>query len=1029
MYSPWVVERRIEDLLGSEFGPVIRALPGGALQRYSNTDRDQLKKQLHRLDKHERPNPALTADEHAFITNEAILSKVDFEYWATGYAKIIRPDHGLSPLFPLWESQDLILKEIARVEEDHWKQNHPDGLLFNILKGRQLGACVDPSTRVLTADLRWVTADAIGVGTEIVAVDEEIPGGRGAARKMRTAVIEAKADVREPSFEVVFASGSSVTCSATHRWLYRTATQDQCNWRAVGTMKVGGYIRRIAEPWGPSSLEDYWMGGMLDGEGSCNAKSSGGAEICVAQRPGAVFERLRAYFNDRDYAAKEDADKAERRTKFGKTPVPRFSLSRMSEIFRLLGQTRPTRFIGRRWWEGKELPGKRNGGYGWERIVAIRPLGQQRLVDLQTSTKTFIAEGLVSHNSTLCQAMLAHRVTTQSYTYGLIASDVPENSGSTGLFGKLELTVEHLPWWLVPKQLYHTKNQHIVFANAAGKAGSSILVESGKSMKGALQDEGGSKGQMGRSKTYSCLHLSELSTWENAGQIDDSLMPAVPQTPRTLMALESTAKGRGNWWHDQWKVTEKGLNRFFNIFIPWYAEKTKNWRPAPVDWVPDSDTLAYANRVEQVAPRFMRRAFRLTRGQLYWYYTERRQAMEKGTLYKFLEEQPAEPDEAFQYSGISVFPPQVLDEVRNMAKAPIRLYAVEPTSLITETRTIQQEEAQIVAAAKAQEIKSARPPLPKKLARLTDEAWKIPPGYGFRAVKLSELQDQHARGLQLLNWFQIWELPKKGARYVVSADVSDGLGADRSVVDVIREGTVERGEEQVAQFISDCVKPRELAFIIDAIGHLYCDDDGLEAVAAIEINSHGLSTQDTLQLHLGYRNFYIWEVADQRNPSSRFTTRIGWFTSPRTRPLILNDFHEAVLTKDELTGERDFQINSSWTIEDMSNLIVPDGGRIGDAEANKGATDDAVMSAAIGHYVVWRRAGGEREPLSEQRKRWRAQEYLRKRQLADEEVDADFRNMPYTADESGGGHVPLEQQMRQEIDELMDVRGVVYEEF
>lgn len=283
--------------------------------------------------------------------------------------------------------------------------------------------------------------------------------------------------------------------------------------------------------------------------------------------------------------------------------------------------------------------------------------------------------------STLCQSILAHRVTTQSYTKTLIASDVPQNSGSAGLFGMLELTVAHTPWWLKPGERFHTKDTNITFTN-----GSLVNVESGKSMKGALQEEGGSKGQMGRSKTYTCAHLSELSTWENPGQIDDSLMPAIPATPRTFMAKESTAKGRSNWWHHEWQATAQGFGRSFNIFIPWYAERSKYWMPCPPDWVIDPETLAYAQRVEAEGSRWMRRTYRLSREQLYWYYCQRRAAEEKGVLYKFLEEYPAEPEEAFQYSGRSIFTPAQIDYLRRRARPARALYHVRPTPLIAALR-------------------------------------------------------------------------------------------------------------------------------------------------------------------------------------------------------------------------------------------------------------------------------------------------------------------------------------------------------
>jgi hypothetical protein len=307
--------------------------------------------------------------------------------------------------------------------------------------------------------------------------------------------------------------------------------------------------------------------------------------------------------------------------------------------------------------------------------------------------------------STLCQSILAHRVLFQTYTKGLIASDVPENSGSTGLFGMLELTVEHAPWWLKPAERFHTKNQHIVFANHA-----SVVVESGKSMKGALQDEGGSKGQIGRSKTYSVAHLSECSTWENPGQIDDALMPAIPETPRTFMAKESTAKGRHNWWHKEWLASARGVGRSFNIFVPWYAERSKYWAPFPTGWVVPESVLQYAARVTAAAPQWMGQQYSLSKEQLYWYHLRRQAAEEKGTLFKFLEEFPAEPEEAFQYSGRSIFTAAQIDYLRQRAKAARWVYRVLPSSLIADLRSqtlspreVEEELAADAVGAKGQE--------------------------------------------------------------------------------------------------------------------------------------------------------------------------------------------------------------------------------------------------------------------------------------------------------------------------------------
>lgn len=277
--------------------------------------------------------------------------------------------------------------------------------------------------------------------------------------------------------------------------------------------------------------------------------------------------------------------------------------------------------------------------------------------------------------STCIEALVGHRICTQTYVKALVASDVPANSGSQGIFGMLELGFDHLPWWLKPGVKLRNVDSHLVLAN-----GSSVIVESGKSMKGGLQDEGGQKGQLGRSKTYSCAHLTELSTWEYPETIDDALMPAVPSTPRTLMCRESTAKGRHNWWHEEWLVTTEGLGRCFNVFIPWYAERSKYWLPPPPTWVPTSDTLAFAKRVEDKGAQFMRRPIILDREQLYWYESRRAEAVRKEHLYKFLEEYPAEPEEAFQYSGRSIFSIETMDRLERQARPLADVWRVAPAA-------------------------------------------------------------------------------------------------------------------------------------------------------------------------------------------------------------------------------------------------------------------------------------------------------------------------------------------------------------
>ena len=269
--------------------------------------------------------------------------------------------------------------------------------------------------------------------------------------------------------------------------------------------------------------------------------------------------------------------------------------------------------------------------------------------------------------------------------------------------------------------------------------------------------------------------------------------------------------------------------------------------------------------------------------------------------------------------------------------------------------------------------------------------YALPAGYGFHRLTVPELAERES----LLDLLQIWEYPRKGHRYVMGVDVADGIGQDRSVCDVFRMATIEECEEQVAQYISDSIPPRAFAHVVDALGHLYKWPDGREAMAAIECNNHGLSVQDTLQLHLGYRHFYIWEVLDQADPQKRFTTRMGWVTTNRTRPILLDQFYTGVTTIDPITGYSDCRINSSWTLDEMRDFQTE--GALWEAEAARGAHDDCIIAGGIAHFVCWRLMGGETEPLADRRRR-RHEESLRRARQGDTSR-LDYRNTDATADD------------------------------
>ncbi len=284
--------------------------------------------------------------------------------------------------------------------------------------------------------------------------------------------------------------------------------------------------------------------------------------------------------------------------------------------------------------------------------------------------------------STMTQSIIAHRATTSPHTAGLIAADVPDQS--LYLFSMLERTLTHAPKFLTPAEIYHPKTGPLVLSN-----GSYVRVESDKSMRGGLMEEGGQKGQMGVGKTFIVAHLSEVAQWQYPDQIQYGLLPALPMTRETFCVRESTAKGRGNYWHQQWKLAEAGKSRFAPVFIPWFIDPKKYWLPPPGSWTPKDVTVAYAQRAKAQSPRWLfGRSLSITRAQLYWYETNRdaaeaQEAVSPGVLPEFLANYPADPEESFQHTGRSVFSHTVLARLQAQSRAAVAAIEVLPATEIS----------------------------------------------------------------------------------------------------------------------------------------------------------------------------------------------------------------------------------------------------------------------------------------------------------------------------------------------------------
>ncbi len=186
-------------------------------------------------------------------------------------------------------------------------------------------------------------------------------------------------------------------------------------------------------------------------------------------------------------------------------------------------------------------------------------------------------------------------------------------------------------------------------------------------------------------------------------------------------------------------------------------------------------------------------------------------------------------------------------------------------------------------------------------------------------TKIPEFNSNH-RGL-----LQVWEFPERDEKYVIAADVGEGISdGDDSVATVWKH----RNWEQVAMWKGKC-SPEDFGGILYDLGRFYGN-----ALVAPESNSVGLTTCVILK-NLGYPYIYYTRKKDEK--TNERTRKIGFLTTSRTRSIGIGLLGKA-MKEDDLT------IRAEEIIDQLKTFVVKEGGKV---EADQGCHDDCVMSSVI----------------------------------------------------------------------------------
>ena len=256
--------------------------------------------------------------------------------------------------------------------------------------------CVDPKSLILKSDLSWVHAETLKCSDEIIGFDEDLDGHR----TLIPSIVERSDIITAERYKIVTSMGETIV-STHHQFVTRYDDRRHINyrtfsWREANQLSVGDEIQFGMTPWDiKDNREDGWMGGMMDGEGwvGKHTKQSGKAshDCAVAQNKGLVLDAMKAWL---------DNNKIDYREYIQNPPGNCYSLKARDiwNAMRLLGLARPMRLDGRLIWNDARAFNRPNH---LATIIDIISLGRGPVVALGTSTKTFIADGFLGHNSTI----------------------------------------------------------------------------------------------------------------------------------------------------------------------------------------------------------------------------------------------------------------------------------------------------------------------------------------------------------------------------------------------------------------------------------------------------------------------------------------------------------------------------------------------------------------------------------------------------------------------------------------------------
>ena len=424
-----------------------------------------------------------------------------------------------------------------------------------------------------------------------------------------------------------------------------------------------------------------------------------------------------------------------------------------------------------------------------------------------------------------------------------------------------------------------------------------------------------------RSFDFSLVHMSEVGLWKDTKEArgDDvamALYSTVPDVQGTMIVMESTAKGVGNYFHRQYLAAldnkKSGTIGIRPVFVAWFvdARYTRHYLdryPSTAAFVETWTDYNWHQWNVQGA----------TLDGIFWYNHFKKS--HHWTDFQMKSEYPGSAEEAFQTKSGRYFTDDLLSWLHKNVKEPkfigdIRGDATVGEKIMDNVRLYPNDALQTEVL----------------------KIWIHP-------------TDNNVEGKKVKN------------RFVVTVDVGGrGHRADWSVISVFDRISMagEFGALERAALWRGHVDPDLLAYKAAQIAHYY--DDALLVIesntyetknkksddAAVSEGDHTYTVLDTLAGI--YENLYRRRTAPD-NTKDKPTRHIGWHMNKQTKYLAYDDYTVRIREGDYMEYSQDAADEAMW-------LMNAPGGKI---EAMEGTHDDIQDTTAVGCYIAF----GGMEPV------------------------------------------------------------------